>query len=185
MNLSNHKYIVMRRVVINAGKIGLVFKRGNYKSVITEGEYWLPATRKVMQYDMTKPFISPIALNILLKDNALVQHLNVVEVMDNEIALQYENGNFKTVLTPGRYAFWNGVTEYSFVKVDLNNIEILENIEKSILQKPEVLKYVRVYVVESYENGLLLIDGEFVRMLEPEYIISGIMQRQFLLRKSI
>ena len=157
----------MRRVVINAGKIGLVFKRGDYINVITEGRYWMSAGSKVMQYDMTKPFYAPIALNILLKDSKLAEHLHVVEVSDNEIALQYENGNFTNVLTSGRYAFWKGVNDYSFVKVNLNNIEISEDIELSVLQRPEVLIYVRVYVVESYENGLLVINGEFERVLKP------------------
>jgi len=48
--------------------------------------------------------------------------LTIVEVKDNEIALQYENGNFRYVLGPGRSAFWKGVTDYSFIKADLRQL---------------------------------------------------------------
>jgi hypothetical protein len=31
----------MKRVRINTGKIGLVFKNENYKQVLTEGTWWI------------------------------------------------------------------------------------------------------------------------------------------------
>ena len=119
----------MKRIRINTGKIGLVFRNGNYKRVVTEGVYWLLPNEDVFQYDMTKPFHPSTDLNILLKDEQLANMLTVVEVRDNEIVLQYENGNFKNVLGPGRYAYWKGVTEYAFIKADLSKIDITENID--------------------------------------------------------
>lgn len=156
----------MKRIRINSGKIGLVFRNGDYKRVITEGGHWLFPFDEVMQYDMSKPFYAPIEINILLKDADIVNRLTIVEVKDHEIVLQYENGNFKNVLAPGRYAYWKGVTDFSFVKVDLSKIEISESIDLNILQRREVLPYVRIYTVESFEKGLLFIDGKFERMIE-------------------
>jgi len=156
----------MKRIRINTGKIGLVFKNGNYKKVVTEGAYWLLLNEDVYEYDMTKPFHSSIELNILLRDEQLTSMLQVVEVRDNEIVLQYENGNFKNVLTPGRYAYWKGVTNYSFTKADLSKIELTEDIDINTIMRKEVLPYVRVYAVESYEKGILLIDGKFSKVLD-------------------
>lgn len=155
----------MKRVRINTGKIGLVFKNGNYKQVVTEGAYWF-LNEEVKEYDMARQFSAPIELNILLKDADLASLLTVVEVKDNEIVLQYENGIFKQVLTAGRYAFWKGIVEYNFVKADLNKIEITENISTDTLMRKEVFPYVRVFVVESFEKGILLVDGKFSRILE-------------------
>jgi len=155
----------MKRIRINTGKIALVFKNGNYKKVLTEGLYWLMPFENVYEYDMANIFNPPIELNILLKDNNLAQHLTVVDVMDNEIALMYREGKFSYVLSPGRYAYWKGVVNYSFVKADLSKIEITESIPLNILQKPEILQYLRVYMVESYEKGLLFIDGKFEKEL--------------------
>lgn len=156
----------MKRIRINAGKIGLVFRNGDYKRVITEGVYWMLPFEEVRQYDMSRPFYPEIELNILLKDEELARLLTVVEVKDNEIALQYGNGNFKNVLTPGRYAFWKGLTDFTFVKAGLSKIEITEAIDLNTIQRKEVLPYVRVYVVESYEKGILFVDGKFSKMLE-------------------
>jgi regulator of protease activity HflC (stomatin/prohibitin superfamily) len=156
----------MKRIRINTGKIGLVFRNGDYRKVVTEGAYWFLPNEDVFQYDMTKPFHPSTDLNILLKDEQLANMLTVVEVRDNEIALQYENGNFKNVLGPGRYAYWKGVTDYSFTKADLSKIEVTENIDINTIMRKEVLPYVRVFAVESFEKGILLIDGKFSKVLD-------------------
>jgi hypothetical protein len=156
----------MNRIRINTGNVGLVFKKGNYNRVMTEGLYWLMPNEKVMVYDLAKPFVPTIELNILLRDEKLAQFLIIVEVKDNEIAIQYINGNYKNILFPGRYAFWKGVMEYAFTKVDLSKIEITEDIPANILQKPEIVQFLRVYVVESYEKGILFLNGKAEKVLE-------------------
>ncbi|MEP6738590.1 MAG: slipin family protein, partial [Chryseolinea sp.] len=156
----------MKRIRINTGKIGLVFRSGNYKRVVTEGVYWLLPNEDLFLYDMTKAFHPSIELNILLRDEQLASMLTVVEVQDNEIALQYENGNFKNVLLAGRYTYWKGVTNFSFTKADLSKIEVTESIDTNTIMRKEVLSYVRVYAVESYEKGILLIDGKFSKVLD-------------------
>ena len=155
----------MKQVKINAYQIGLVFKNGVYKKLLTEGNYWLWFSEKVMVYDVTKPFVAPIELNILLQDEALVNMLRVIEVSDNEIALQYENGLLKQVLNAGRYAFWKSAVNYEFVTADISKIDITENISRTVLQSKLVAPYVRVYTVESFENAVLFIDGKYVQKL--------------------
>lgn len=155
----------MKRIRINKGFVGLVFRKGDYKRVITAGKHWLKLNEEVMVYDLSKPFTSTVDLILLLNDSELAELLMVIEVNDTEIALQYTNGNFRSVLVPGRYAFWKGMTNYSFTKADLSKIEISEEIPKNILLRPEVLQYVRVYVVESYEEAILLVNGSIDRKL--------------------
>jgi len=157
----------MKRIRINTGKIGLVFRNGDYKRVVTEGAYWLLPTEAVTIYDMTKPFTPSIELNIFLKDAQLAEMLTVVDVFDHEIVLQYENGNFKNVLTPGRYAYWKGLTEFSFVKADLSKVEITENIDVESIKRKELVPYIRVCKVDSFERGILFIDNRLNRILEP------------------
>lgn len=156
----------MKRVSINTGKIGLVFRNGNYSKMITEGSYWLLPFDEVLQYDMSKPFMPSIELNILLRDESLAKHLTIVEVGDTEIVFQYENGNLEQLLTAGRYAFWKGITAYNFVKADMSQIEIPSTISTNTLQRREVLPFVRIFSVETFEKGILFIDGKFNRMLD-------------------
>jgi len=154
----------MKRVIINAYQVGLVFKKNEYKRMLKEGIYWL-WSEDVFVYDVTKPLVPVIELNILLQDEALKDALIVVEVKDNEIVLQYENGLLKQVLNAGRYAFWKSVIQYDFIKADTSKIEITENINKATLQHKLLMPYVRMYTIESYEKALLFVDGNFVQVL--------------------
>lgn len=155
----------MRKVKINAYQKGLVFKNGVYQRMLSEGNYWLWFNEKVEVYEINKPFYAPVELNILLQDAALVNALKVVEVKDNEIALQYENGLLKQVLNAGRYTFWKGYINYEFVIADISKIEITENISRIALQNKLVTSYIRMYSVESYEKAVLFIDGKYVQTL--------------------
>ncbi|WMJ74057.1 slipin family protein [Cytophagaceae bacterium ABcell3] len=156
----------MKRIRINKGQIGLVFRNGDYIRVLQEGSFWLKPFESVMLYSLSVPFYPPVDLSILLRDEDLATMLTVVDVKDHEIALQYENGNFKNVLTPGRYAFWKGVAEFSFDKADLNRAEISPDINVNLFQRKELLPYIRVYTIEAFEKGVLFVDGNFQRILD-------------------
>ena len=156
----------MKQVKINAYQIGLVFKSGVYKKMLQEGNYWLWMNETVLIYDVTKQFNTAAELNILLQDTALAEALQVVEVSDNEIVLQYQDGLLKQVLTAGRYAFWkNAVNNYAFIKADISKIDITEDISRTVLQNKLVASYVRTYTVEYYEKAVLFIDGKFAQTL--------------------
>jgi hypothetical protein len=156
----------MKKVKLNNIQAGLVFKNGAYQRVITEGTHWFWRGEKVFVYDTTKPFTAPVEMNILLQDAALANMLQVVEVKDDELAIQFENGLLKQVLTAGRYAFWKSVIRYEFVHADTSKVEIAENITRAVLQNAQVAKFVRSYTVENYEKALLFMDGKFVKTLE-------------------
>ncbi|MDG4715052.1 slipin family protein [Winogradskyella marincola] len=155
----------MLRVRINAGKVGLVFKKGDYVRVITEGLHWLGFNQRVLMYDLSTSFTTPIALEVLLKDEVLAAMLDVVEVKDGEIVLLYEKGNFKNVLNAGRYVFWKGLIEREYVRVDLNKIYITENLDKSLFSNYEVNKYIRTFEVAAYEKAVLLVDDVYTKTL--------------------
>jgi len=155
----------MKRIKINAYQVGLVFKNGVYKKMLSEGVYWFWDAEEIVKYDITKQFYATIELNILLQDAELANALHVVDVMENEIVLQYENGLLKQVLTAGRYAFWKSVIKYDFIKADISKIEINENISRAMLQNKLIMNYVRAYTVESYEKAVLFVDGKYVQTL--------------------
>jgi len=156
----------MKRLRINAGQVGLVFRNGDYVKALTQGKYWIGLSQKVLLYDMRLEFKSSIALEILLKDEKLNALLEVVEVKDNALVLMYENGNFKSVLTAGRYVYWKGLIDRNFVRVDLSKIYISEKIDEALFKKYELARYIRIFEVESYEKGLLIIDGEYTKTLD-------------------
>ncbi len=156
----------MKRITINTYEVGLVFRKGAYRRILTEGVYWLWGADSVMIYDLTKPFTPYLELNIYLQDEVLADMLEVVEVGDNEIVLRYENGLLKEVLTAGRYAYWKSIVKNTFIRADISKVEIIENIDRATLSNKLVAPFVRSYTVESYETALLFVDGKYVATLQ-------------------
>lgn len=156
----------MKHVRVNSSQIALVFKNGAYQKMLKEGSYWLWENVEVIKYDITHPFIPPVELNILLQDRNLVEALNVVEVKNHQIAIQYKNGLLDKVLTAGRYAFWKGPVVYDFVIADISKAEITEPVDRATLASGTLDYYVRSYTVEGYEKAVLYIDGNYVKQLE-------------------
>ena len=155
----------MKKIRINQGTIGLIFKKGDYDRVLTQGTHWLKFGESLENYDLTRPFYPNRDLSFFSQDTALMKLLTIVEVKDNEIVLRYENNNFKEVLSAGKHAFWNGFIKHSFERVDLSKAEITENIHPSIFQRSELSSYIRICKIEPYEQGILFIDNKAVKTL--------------------
>lgn len=156
----------MKKVRINIGHVGLVYKNGDYKRVIEAGSHWLGFGESVEVFDQTKRFHSDTNLNILLQDVVLASMLRVIEVKDNEIVIRYDHGNIKEVLPSGKYAYWEGINDHTFKTVDLRKIEITEDLSREELSKPILSSYIRGYTVASYEKGLLFVDGKLQKQLD-------------------
>lgn len=156
----------MKRVKIAAWKKGIVIRNNQYVGFLHEGVNWIYPFSEVVEFDMEKPFKSTLSLNVLLNDPGFVDAVNIVEVKDHEIALQYENGLFAAVLTPGKHVFWKGLIDYRFVMVDLNRVEIPEAIDKALFSRKELAPYIRSFNVEPYEKAILYVDGKFTRVVE-------------------
>lgn len=162
-----YKKEIMKRIKITAYEIGLVFKNGVYKRMLKEGVYWLSFGETVNRYDITKQFYAPVELNILLQDEALATELTVVDVKETEIAIHFENGLLKQVLSAGRYSFWKSAVVHEFIKADISKAEITENISAAILQHKLVTPFVRNYSIEGNEKAVLFINGKFTGVLDP------------------
>lgn len=155
----------MKRMRINVGKVGLLFRKGDFVKVLTEGSYWIGLNQRVISYDLSQPFYPPVALEILLRDQALEAILDVVEVKDHEIVLVYENENFQKVLPAGRYTYWKGLVKRNYLYVDLGKIYITEKIDKGLFAHPELSRYIRVFEVAAYEKAVMLVDDAYVETL--------------------
>lgn len=156
----------MKKIRINQGKVGVVTQKGDYKKVLTAGKHWIGLSDKVTVYDMSKLYTSTVSLNTMLQDENFEKLVEVVHVKDNEIALKYIDNLIDSVLESGRYFYFKGFTDFKFVNIDLSKVEVTEDIDKSLFQKYEINKYLRVFNVAAYEEGLLFVNGKFVKKLE-------------------
>lgn len=154
----------MKKITIKNNEKGLVFKNNALKKVIDPGTHWFFFGEKVQVYNVYNQF-AEIEEGIF-EHNLLKNHLDILEVKDDELALVFEKSNFKHVFVPGVYAFWKGQHAFSFQTVSLATYEI-KSVSKTILEKPQMNSYVRNYRIESFEKGLLFVNGVFEKMLDP------------------
>jgi regulator of protease activity HflC (stomatin/prohibitin superfamily) len=157
---------MIKRIKIEAYQVGLVFENRKLVNVLEEGLHWIFGNKNVMIYDMSATFQAPFELNILLEKEVLASMLEIVTVADTEIVLQFVNGNFKGVLTAGRYAFWKGVVKNEFTTADVSKIEITENIAVNLLENAQLRLFTRKYIVASNDKALLFVNGTFVKELK-------------------
>jgi len=155
----------MKRVRINVGKVGLVFKNGNYQKVITQGTYWLFLNQNVIVYNLANEFHATVAIEVLLQDRTLAAMLEIVDVKDNELVLINENNNFSKVLQSGRYFYWKGFVNRTYQKIHTNNIYSTEDIDTALFNNVEVNKYIRLFEVAAFEKALLLVDDVYTKTL--------------------
>lgn len=157
---------MIKRIKIEAYQVGLLFENRKLVAVLQEGLHWTFGNKNLFVYDMNSAFQAPFELNILLQNQDLASMLEVVEVADNEIVLQFVNGNFKEILVPGRYAFWKGIVKNEFTRVDLSKIEITENIQVNLLEHAKMRYFTRKFIVASNDKALLFVNGTFVKELK-------------------
>lgn len=157
----------MKKISINTNNVGIIYKNGSVKKVMTAGQYWISIFDQVETYSMSNQFFSTIEMNILLQNEELKNLLHVIEVKDNSIAILNINGIFKQILTTGNYLFWKGANEISNQIIDFSNYEIDAAFDKNLLMKNEILNYVREFSIDVFEKGLLFVESEFVKILEP------------------
>jgi len=157
---------MIKRIKIEAYQVGLLFENRKLVAVLQEGLHWTFGNKNVFIYDMNVAFQAPFELNILLQNQDLASMLEVVEVADNEIVLQFVNGNFKEILIPGRYAFWKGIVKNEFTRADLSKIEITENIKVNLLEHAKMRYFTRKFIVASNDKALLFVNGTFVKELK-------------------
>ncbi len=156
-----------KRVKVNDWEKALVFKRKQLVKVLNPGKYWVFIFYRIEKADINKLFTTKFNLEYVLKQDILSMYLDILMVKDYELGILYLNGNFQSILLPGRYIFWKNSSVYTYQVLNLNVYTIPENIEIKVLKRSEFAPYVLSYYIDVYENGLLYVNGEFIKVLVP------------------
>ncbi|RNA63303.1 slipin family protein [Chryseobacterium nematophagum] len=157
---------MLKNIRIRIYQVGLVFKNGNLVSILKEGSYWIFGNKSVEVYDMKDQFKEGEDLILLLKNEHLNSMLEVVDVKDGEMVLVFENEIFKEVLNVGQYAFWKGMVNRKYQKIDLMKTEFTNEVSRTVLENIKLKNFIRKFVVTNEYNGLLLMDGKLIKILK-------------------
>ncbi len=84
----------MKRIRVNKGFVGLVFKNDDYQRIVTAGKHWLNFGEEVRYCNKAKLFGSEVALEVFLEDEHFRAQIELIEVPDGCLTLVFQNGNY-------------------------------------------------------------------------------------------
>lgn len=93
--------------------------------------------------------------------------MNKVLVADDERVLLFRDRQFERVLMPGRYRFLRLGSRFSFEVLKLNQVYLNHTQLDVLLKKAEFARHVEVRRMQENEVGVVYVDGELHRVLEP------------------
>ena len=169
----------MKRITIAQHERGLLFRDRSLAAVLEPGVQWRfdPLGRTDTQiFDLTVAEFEHPRVDFLLEaaNGVLAKQFDIVEINDREVGLVYKNGNISGVLAPGkRQLYWRGPIEVNVVRYDISKeFEIPAAIAKVLVRAKQplasqVADAVTAAEVPDTAFGMLSVDGEFVRVLEP------------------
>ncbi|MCD2340549.1 slipin family protein [Ideonella azotifigens] len=178
MNKLNQKF---RRVVVKKNERGLLFRNGDFERVLQPGRHrvfsWFDELR-VETFAIDQPaFSHQLADYLMAKEPAVVEQEFVrVELTDTQVGLRHENGVLVELLPPAsRKLYWKGLTDVKVEVLDLaaEQIELPQDLVSRITQTQlrqravAGLHGVLQGQVSEFSQGVLSVDGKFVKLLQP------------------
>ena len=169
----------IKRIVIAQHERGLEFRNRSFAAVLEPGVHLIfdPLKRAEVQvYDLTTPEFVHSRVDFLLKEarETVEKHFSIVELKDSEVGLVYKNGKLTGVLAPGsRQLYWRGPIEVRVETQDISKeFELSKNVAKLLVRAKQPLAAQAAEAVSAVEVpetaiGLLIVDGELDRVLEP------------------
>jgi regulator of protease activity HflC (stomatin/prohibitin superfamily) len=167
-----------KRITIAQHERGLVFRNRSFETILEPGVHWLfnPFVRiDVQVYDLSVPeFEHPRVAFLVAESRATIErYFEIVELTDREVGVVYKQGRVAGVLAPGkRQLYWKGPFDVRVVRYDLGELELPRELAQLLVRAKAPLATQVADAVTSIEVpdtsvGLLIVDGEFVRVLEP------------------
>lgn len=156
----------MKRVNIKAMQKGLVIQNDRILDILTEGKHWIPWNKQIEVHNIMSPLTSVYQDQLIWDIEKFKDHLEMVKVEINELVFMWIDGQFKSVLAPGYHLFWNSEAKRVFQRFSTQQTMVPESITKTLWMRADVQPYVRMYIVENYEKGLMYEDGKLVRVLD-------------------
>lgn len=170
---------MIRRLTVAQHERVLVFRDRRFETILEPGVHWLfdPLRRVDLQvYDLTVAEFEHPRAEFLLQDARAVmeRYFMIVETGDTEVGVVSKQGRVTGLLGPGRrQLYWKGPIDVTVEKIDFAATMELPGALARVLVRAkqplaaQVNEAVSAIEVPDTSVGMLIVDGEFVRVLEP------------------
>lgn len=157
----------MKRITVQENELAIVTKNNHIVSCLSAGKYWIGFGQETKIYNMYHEYNLPYNIDELLSQTDIAQYIDVINVPDGHITLQFEHDRLALVLHAGQYIFWKAPHKNRFETYNITDITIPDSLDHTLIHKPNMAPYIRQYKIEPYEQGLLFVDGAYKGVLQP------------------
>jgi len=159
-------------IEIKETEIGIRFENGKLIEILKSGKhaYWKNTTdfSKFEIFNLQTRIVPKlIDLNTFLQIEELAAITQVIDINDNEICFHYQDQIFREIFRAGKICFWKTFTKHEFNIYDISEPFLPENINRQLLLRPDFASFIHIFIVESFETGLLFINKNFETLLKP------------------
>jgi regulator of protease activity HflC (stomatin/prohibitin superfamily) len=160
----------LKRVKIRSDEVGLVFRDGEFESLLARGVHWLfdPLNKlKVEIAALRDPWLVHAQLDVIVKSGVLKERAIVLDLKDYERALVWIDGRFARVVSRGLYVLWLTHRDVRVELFDARQVRFVHSDLKMIAQSPAAAQVLDICQVQREHAGVLFIDGKYVETLAP------------------
>lgn len=160
------------QVTVLEGERALVLKNGKFLDILRPGRHGFFGTSRidVEVFSLERPeFVSVLEKPLFRERTDLAgTHFTEVRTGPNEVALISRDGKLFGVQRPdGRSVFWSDAGPWEVERVDVSDDLEVPSDYAIRLERLSQTEKVRKFAVAEGQQGLLTIDNEFTRVLDP------------------
>jgi len=147
---------------------GVLFYRDEFVALIGPGQFVklnVFGHYRLEVVDIRNLWFTHAQLDQLIKQPAILNAVNVIDLKDYQRALVWIEGRFHGILGPGRYAYWQGIKEVRVEIVDARTPRFEHEQFDTIVRAAGADRLMTVYTVEPDEVGILFVQGKIVGTL--------------------
>ena len=162
--------ILMKRYKIRTYEMGLLFRDGEFRGLLTAGTHWFFDPLGKVRVDVVSqrdPWLVHEKLDLIIKSGELAERAVVLDLKDHERALVWIDNRFSHVLPAGQYAYWTGQKQVRVEIVDIRPVRFEHEQFKVIVRSALASRVLDVSSVQRDHVGVLFIDGRYVDSLGP------------------
>ncbi len=157
---------MFRKVVINENQRGFLFKNGKYQKMLLPGAHYEFCNREIEVVFIDQALdLARVPVETLLADKSVAEVTTVCEVGDEEMALHFVDGKFRSVLRTGKHVFFTLMEKHEFKTVDISDPRVGDDVPKYIFAKIPPLYYHKIEVAE-YQKARVFFGGKLEMILD-------------------
>lgn len=163
----------IKRVIVKENQRAIALYKGQFRGILTPGEHRLRADRNRLEiewHDLARPEFASVYEKALFRDHADVAgaHLTEVRAGTDEVVIVSRDRRLHAVLRPEERAiYWTDSGPWTFERIAVgDDLAVPTAVAKRLLGPQRLTVTAAVEIAEGHV-GLLFVDGEFLRQLEP------------------